>query len=730
MELNFKPRKSQQKVLEYQGGTLGVSAVPGSGKTHILSALAAQIITSGKLEYDQEVLVVTLVNSAVDNFSSRISKFIKINGLVPNIGYRVRTLHALAYDIVKENPSLVGLENGFIIVDEKDAEQIRREIIQKWIQEHPYEIDELLIDGLDASKKRDVLERQLPILIDKFSIAFTRTAKDLRKTPDEIRKLFEPEISTVLQMGYDIFLGYQRALSVRGALDFDDLIAFGLTALENSPELLSRLRHKFPFILEDEAQDSSFLQERILGLLSSGNWVRVGDPNQAIFETFTTAKPEYLLNFIKKADNSVDLPESGRCQPSIIFMANALTQWANNAHPDFFCRDALTKPYILPTQLDDPQKNPEDNPHGVFLVDKPFRSEDELEAIAKSVEKWIELNKDSTVAVLSTTNKRGIDLINILKDRKIEYVEYLTSSTETRISANKMTSILEYLEDPTNKNRLNSVFSMFCTVFFPNLTPQNLNEIINALKLVDHPENIFEQNFPDITKNNEEQREIFSTFQLYLTRWTSAIILPVDQLVITIGQDLTRDPIELALFHKIAKYLRQGRLIDSKWGLKESIVELAKISKNERKFLGMGRDDVNFDPANYPGKVVVTTMHKAKGLEWDKVYLMSLNNYDFPSLQEGDSYYSEKFFIKGSINLEAEGVYQLKGLINKSDNTNSPGATLQARRDVVRERLRLLYVAITRAKRELAMTWNTGKGHQTISVPFAELKKIWNDKTS
>jgi DNA helicase-2/ATP-dependent DNA helicase PcrA len=83
---------------------MGVSAVPGSGKTHTLSLLAAQIIASGALEDDQEVLVVTLVNSAVDNFASRVGSFVESFGLLPNLGYRVRTLHGLAHDIVRERP--------------------------------------------------------------------------------------------------------------------------------------------------------------------------------------------------------------------------------------------------------------------------------------------------------------------------------------------------------------------------------------------------------------------------------------------------------------------------------------------------------------------------------------------------------------------------------------------------------------------------------------------------
>ena len=103
---DFSPRPAQREILAYTGGKMGVSAVPGSGKTHTLSALAAQLILSGVIAEEQEVLIVTLVNSAVDNFSTRIKDFLSTP--LP-FGYRVRTLHGLAHDIVREKPAAVGL---------------------------------------------------------------------------------------------------------------------------------------------------------------------------------------------------------------------------------------------------------------------------------------------------------------------------------------------------------------------------------------------------------------------------------------------------------------------------------------------------------------------------------------------------------------------------------------------------------------------------------------------
>jgi len=73
-------RPSQERIMAYISGKMGIAAVPGSGKTWTLSMLAAKIILSGALGMNQEVLVVTLVNSAVDNFSQRISEQLKESG--------------------------------------------------------------------------------------------------------------------------------------------------------------------------------------------------------------------------------------------------------------------------------------------------------------------------------------------------------------------------------------------------------------------------------------------------------------------------------------------------------------------------------------------------------------------------------------------------------------------------------------------------------------------------
>ncbi len=342
----FNPRPSQQRVLEYQSGKMGVSAVPGSGKTHTLSRLAANLLTSNRLDDDQEILVVTLVNSAVDNFSARIGGFVKESGLLPDFGYRVRTLHGLAHDIVRERPDLVGLSDQFSILDEGESDDILSSAANAWLRAHPDFISEWTADHIDLTSQPKLFQKWEETVAG-LAKAFIRVAKDQQASPQQITDALRKTNFShpLLDLGLEIYTAYQRALNYRSAVDFDDLIRLALLALEIDPDYLARLRRRWPFILEDEAQDSSRLQEEILGQLAGpqGNWVRVGDPNQAIYETFTTASPEYLRRFMHQPDvTPCDLPDSGRSTMSIIRLANELIRWTNEQHPVEELRGALS----------------------------------------------------------------------------------------------------------------------------------------------------------------------------------------------------------------------------------------------------------------------------------------------------------------------------------------------------------------------------------------------------
>ncbi|MBC7249547.1 MAG: ATP-dependent helicase [Anaerolineae bacterium] len=750
----FIPRLAQTEILAYTGGKMGVSAVPGSGKTHVLSALAARLVDEA-IDDDQEVLIVTLVNSAVGNFASRIATFLtRERGLLPRFGYRVRTLHGLAHDIVRERPGLVGLADDFQIVDEREARQILEDAVWAWLHTHP---DALLgfltADELSEGMLRRIRDRDWPELAIEIAAAFIKRAKDLQLGPEYLlaRLQERPDDLPLARMGAEIYLDYQRGLAYRGGVDFDDLIRLALRALELDPDFCARLRHRWPYILEDEAQDSSQLQEEILRRLvgPDGNWVRVGDPNQAIYETFTTADPRFLRDFLKEPDvTPITMPDSGRSQPSIIALANYLVDWTVNEHPSEIARNAFRQQHIQPTLPGDPQPNPPDNPAAVRLVARKFTPDAEIKAVVDSLARWLPEHPDATVAVLVPRNKRGFEVTRALKAAGIAYVELLRSTTSTREVAGVLANALRALADPGSSKKLAAAFRAWRRADRDD--PELAERTANLAKLLSRCPRVEDYLWPrldrdwladvgaDLAPDQTGDREgsPLHEFRDLMRRWQEAVVLPIDQLILTLAQDLFHEATDLALAHKLAVALRAASDDHPDWRMPELVEELATIARNQRRFLGFDEEDTGFDPDQHRGQVVVATMHKAKGLEWDRVYLMSVNNYDFPSALPHDDYIAEKWFVRDRLNLTEEALAQLQALRQGSGQALADGqsgqytegqATLRARHDYTAERLRLLYVGITRARKELIITWNTGrpKNPAQPAVPFIALQTWW-----
>ncbi|HXV41894.1 MAG TPA: ATP-dependent helicase, partial [Anaerolineae bacterium] len=700
-EITFIPRPSQQKILDTVLNAagpirLGVSAVPGSGKTHILSYLASELVQ--RVEEEQEVLIVTLVNAAVDNFRRRINGFVRAKGLLPGFNYRVCTLHSLAHEIVQQRPSLVGLSQDFDIVDERTAELILQEVVEAWLPSNTALLEDYLLPTLET---QPLMRQHLPEMVREIARNFIKRAKDYRLAPHQLEEMFRQQSNPLplAQLGVDIYREYQNRLA-RTGVDFDDLIRLAAQALDLDPDFLARLQRRWPYILEDEAQDSSLLQEQILAALagSTGTWVRVGDPNQAIYETFTTADPEHLRRFLRgEGVISLPMPESGRSTFSIIELANYLLDWTMTEHPRAEAQDALSPPHIQPTPSGDPQPNPPDLPEQIHFRTEKFKPAQEIQAVVRSVKQWLKQNPTKTVAILDARNKRGVDMANALRRADVPYVELLNSTAATRSTAGVLSNVLKYLARPTDSRQLATVFHVWKRHEWDleDLQPifqQVETALQNCVHLEDYlwprPGHNWLENQAEIVLPLEENQQTgeYSTaqrpengqdddfspgrfiaslliqFRELVRRWQEAAILPIDQLVLLLAQDLFDNPADLALSHKFAVILRRIASEHSDYRLPEFVEELAEIARNQRRFLGFDEDMTGFEPP--AGKVTVATIHRAKGLEWDRVYLMGLNNYSFPSGQPQDSYFSEKWFVRDSLNLEAEVLAQLEALIN------------------------------------------------------------------
>lgn len=733
-------RESQKSVLAYRSGKMGVAAVPGSGKTWTLSHLAAQLIMTANLEDDQEILILTLTNSAADNFSSKIGKILHDSKLIEGFGYRVRTLHGLANDIIHIRPELAGLPNDYSIIDSQETSAILDQEVSRYLKTHPEFFDDLV--NLDAPERQIQKYRadDFPKLVRDVSGAWIQQAKDLGQSPADLQFLIEQQAGATLLVTAcnEIYKAYQVALNNQVGLDFSDLISLAYRCLQNDPDLLRLLQFRWPYILEDEAQDSSALQQKILELLCGpeGNWVRVGDPNQAIYESFTTANPELLKNFIQQKDvRAVDLPESGRSCPRIISLANELIDWSSKKHPNMNVRDGLSLPHIVPTLPGDPQQNPLDRPDSLTINPRLFTPQEEIGFLIKDITAYQAAHPKDTIAVLATLNSRVAVLSDALDKAGLPVCnELIRLSEPVRLSAGALAQILLAINFPEFPANLSAAFKVIHRADQDN--PEIWEATLEASKWLGGLKQTERFLYP--ASNDEWKQEarergladsqiyMLETFRLLVYDWHQAASLPLDQIIQIVSMDLNLTQAETAAVYRMAVYvkdLQQKNPESQKFAL---IQELIEIAKNKRNFTSFSEDKGGFEPDAHAGEVVVATFHKSKGLEWDKVYLTSCSNYDFPSGDPNDSYIAESYVLKDRLNLQAEALAQMQDLLQGKilEDFHKGYAAYPARDTYIRERLRVLYVGITRARKSLTITVNNGGGRNVPSLAVKHLLQV------
>ena len=430
-------------------------------------------------------------------------------------------------------------------------------------------------------------------------------------------------------------------------------------------------------------------------------------------------------------------------------LANRLIDWTTSIHPVESVRSALSEPRIRAVPVGDPQPNPPDDPSGIQFVSTQLTPEEEIQIVVKSIRDWLPDHSDWTVAVLASTNDHAANLVKALQARNIPCLELLRSTSPTRAVAGSLSHVLACLADPGSAAKLAKAYRVWRRDWRGDKDREKLIGRVGArLGRIRRVEDYFglddraDSLRPEVKapaadagsaaalsdEDNAAIRSELDSFRRIAARWQLAIVLPIDQLILAIAQDIFVSSADLALAHKLALVMAQLAAENPHWRLPDLAPHLNQIARNRRKFIGFSEDDSGFQPDAHKGEVLVATLHKAKGLEWDRVYLISVNDYDFPSGMPGDSFVSEKWFIRDNLNMEAEALAQLRALETRSeDRAYVEGAsTNQARLDFARERLRLLFVGITRARKELILVSNTGRrGNARPAVALVALEDWW-----
>ena len=245
--------REQHDAAALTEGPLLVLAGAGTGKTRVLISRLAHILTQGKA-WPSEVLSVTFTNKAATEMRER---------LMGMIGQDVRglwlgTFHAIGARILRRHASLVGLEDNFTIIDPDDQLRVLKQILE--------------MEGLEGKKQTA-----------QYYAYFINTWKDRGLPPQKVSP--EALSGVSLEKGLEIYAHYQERLKVVNAADFGDLLLHVITIFQNHPDVLAQYQKQFKYILVDEYQDTNVAQYLFLRLLAQGhgNICVVGDDDQSIY---------------------------------------------------------------------------------------------------------------------------------------------------------------------------------------------------------------------------------------------------------------------------------------------------------------------------------------------------------------------------------------------------------------------------------------------------------------
>lgn len=196
--------------------------------------------------------------------------------------------------------------------------------------------------------------------------------------------------------------------------------------------------------------------------------------------------------------------------------------------------------------------------------------------------------------------------------------------------------------------------------------------------------------------------------------------LPVALQIWQIAETIFPQDNDRVVIEEIARFVHAYQRRHPHADLQDVLSELDVIAVNNSRFF-RATDSEPFQPR--PGIPTVSTIHAAKGLEWDRVYILGINNRAFPSAMEEDTFVSDRWFIRNQFNLEAEAQQVVRCAVEGSIYIEGE-ATQQAHLDFAAERLRLLYVGITRARQELVLLWDIGWNYRAgtrIAAPAVPL---------
>lgn len=721
-------RKGQKELVEqYRGGYCGVPAIPGGGKTYCLTMWACEIISQG-FHKPGKILIVTYMNSAVNNFKQRINEELKKRGITSTRDYHVTTIHGLCLQIIREKPDLVMADDEFDVLDGVKRAYILNTVIDEWKKDN-YDLFKLYLkeEGVSANRfleNQKQWQRNMCSIVGNIISEF----KSAGIGPSESQKICASlDESSILKWAADMYLIYDRKLKSNGLFDFDDMLQHSLRLLKDDADLLSRYRRRYTYICEDESQDSNPVQNSVLRLIAgeNGNFLRVGDSNQSIMSTFTNSDFTLFRDFCSSPGTTTyNITQSNRSTIDIINLANHFTYYVTHNHPTPQCRSSLLEQYIEPVAEDEESRNPVIGEYGISAgIFNSWNAE--VAGITAKILELVRRYPDKTIAVLSPNSYKVDDFVKSIKSKGIPYEELDNESEERTRPLRKLGRTIDFIAMPENNDK-------FCDFVNEVILPRqcgNTDNLTNFLLKFPPEELLYpmggginRSRIPDDVLNSEAWKILEDDLEL-IRQLLEFPVTVVEKLILFIAEKLEFNREERAVAQKVASDVRYLMSQNPRWRLADLAVELNNPKNIFNMFAGIVWELKGYKPQ--PGVVTISTYHKAKGLEWDTVFLTGINNADFPA-ELTDRFIGEYKYLKEEFkNPLATAKAELHTLLGREQETDP--LTL-SKIETISERARLLYVGITRARERLFLSaFRPDEGKRSEFLPsryIYELKKF------
>jgi DNA helicase-2/ATP-dependent DNA helicase PcrA len=573
--------EAQLKAVEIVEGPILVIAGAGTGKTRTLVYRVARLVESGI--NPASILLLTFTRRAAYEMLRRASSILdercsKVSG---------GTFHSFANMVLRKYAPLISFNNNFTILDRGDAEDVINVIrtrlgVYKKEKRFPRKATILNVISKSINKScsmEDVLKEDYPQFIDNLS--------DIQQINEQYKR-------------------YKRAKSI---MDYDDLLIYLKIVLEENDDVRIKLSHFYQYVMIDEYQDTNKLQAEIACLLASEhrNIMVVGDDSQSIY-AFRGANFKNIMDFPLMFPDTkiITLEENYRSTPPILDLTNEIIQHATEKYPKnlFTTRegDQNQKPVFIETENENEQSK--------FIVQRVL----ELRA------EGIALND---IAVLFRAGWHSNDLEIELVSHNIPFVKH---GGFKFIEAAHVKDVIAHLRVAFNP--LDAVSWQRILLLIQGIGTKTANDIID--EVVDNGTGVafFKRNF---------QRKKYGTRLNRLGSTIEAIksegISPAEKIDMLLKYYKPLFEKKYDDFNKRRKDLESLVRIGERYNKLEQF--LADISLE-----GLETSQVGVEVADKEGgeeKLILSTIHSAKGLEWHTVFIIFLVDGYLPSAYSLDS---------------------------------------------------------------------------------------------